>query len=234
MMTASLGNKAMRLYINGSLAGETILKDFERAEFLFRSDNKIGTSGDYRPTYAQLDDIRIYNRALSAEEIKALYDLEKPIAKETNNLQPSKLTTNSLRAKAAIEAEIRKRANKPTGQLTKADLEKVTRLELENKEITDLTPLASLVNLDILLLGKNQITDLTPLVSLEKLTQLDVNDNQISDLSPLLNLTDLKFLWLRDNPQLTRVQVLKLNHTIEQKQKDMGFPTTLIVYTNSK
>ena len=27
-----------------------------------------------------LDDVRIYNRALSAEEVKALYDLEKPKA----------------------------------------------------------------------------------------------------------------------------------------------------------
>ncbi len=26
----------------------------------------------------EMDDIRIYNRALSAEEVKALYDLEKP------------------------------------------------------------------------------------------------------------------------------------------------------------
>jgi hypothetical protein len=28
-----------------------------------------------------IDDVRIYNRALSAEEVKALYDLEKPKGK---------------------------------------------------------------------------------------------------------------------------------------------------------
>jgi hypothetical protein len=28
-----------------------------------------------------IDDVRIYNRGLSAEEVKALYDLEKPKAK---------------------------------------------------------------------------------------------------------------------------------------------------------
>jgi len=28
-----------------------------------------------------MDDVRIYNRALSAEEVKALYDLEKPEGK---------------------------------------------------------------------------------------------------------------------------------------------------------
>ena len=28
-----------------------------------------------------IDDVRIYNRALSAEEVKALYDLEKPKSK---------------------------------------------------------------------------------------------------------------------------------------------------------
>ena len=31
--------------------------------------------------YGRLDDVRIYNRALSAEEVKALYDLEKPKGK---------------------------------------------------------------------------------------------------------------------------------------------------------
>ena len=32
-----------------------------------------------------IDDVRIYNRGLSAEEVKALYDLEKPKAKQTSN-----------------------------------------------------------------------------------------------------------------------------------------------------
>jgi len=35
-------------------------------------------NNDTQALYGALDDVRIYNRALSAEEVKALYDLEKP------------------------------------------------------------------------------------------------------------------------------------------------------------
>ena len=41
-----------------------------------------------------------------------------------------KVVPNSPEAKAAIEAAIRAELKKPTGELTKADLEKVTRLGL--------------------------------------------------------------------------------------------------------
>jgi hypothetical protein len=79
-MTSTFDNKVMRLYVNGSLAGESVIKDFKKAEFLSTTPH-IGSAAEYRPTYASLDDIRIYNRALSAEEVKALYDLEKPKGK---------------------------------------------------------------------------------------------------------------------------------------------------------
>ena len=36
---------------------------------------------DTKPFNGSIDDVRIYNRALSAEEVKALYDLEKPKTK---------------------------------------------------------------------------------------------------------------------------------------------------------
>ena len=43
-----------------------------------------------------------------------------------------------------IEAAIRKKINKPTGELTKADLEKVTRLTLDNNQLTDVKGLEKL------------------------------------------------------------------------------------------
>ena len=46
------------------------------------SESSIGHgTGNRRYFRGALDDVRIYNRALSAEEVKALYDLEKPKAK---------------------------------------------------------------------------------------------------------------------------------------------------------
>ena len=76
---------------------------------------------------------------------------------------------NSPEAAAAIELAIRKAAKKPTGKLTKADLEKVTSLEVSNRKITDLKPLAGLQNVGYLNLSWNQITDMRPLAGMEKL-----------------------------------------------------------------
>ena len=66
-----------------------------------------------------------------------------------------------------IEKEIRKAANKPTGELTKADLEKVTRLELRVKKLTDVKGLQKLTQLKFLFLEDNKLTDVK---GLEKLT----------------------------------------------------------------
>ena len=46
-----------------------------------------------------------------------------------------------------IEAAIRKAAKKPTGELTEADLEKVTELHLQDNQLTDVKGLEKLTKL---------------------------------------------------------------------------------------
>ena len=58
-----------------------------------------------------------------------------------------------------IEAAIRKAAKKPTGELTKADLEKVKHLDLHDNKLTDSKGLEKLTQLEELSLGFNQLTD---------------------------------------------------------------------------
>ncbi len=83
-----------------------------------------------------------------------------------------------------IEAAIRKAAKKPTGELTKADLGKVTRLRLSGTQITDkgLKEVAKLPNLEDLLLTGTKITDagLKELAKLQKLTILDLDFTKIT------------------------------------------------------
>ncbi|MFC1929861.1 leucine-rich repeat domain-containing protein, partial [Chloroflexota bacterium] len=64
---------------------------------------------------------------------------------------------------------------------------------------SDLSHLASLINLSALYLGHNHVSDLSPLASFTNLTILDLENNQISDLSPLTNLTNLCYLNLEAN-----------------------------------
>ncbi len=79
------------------------------------------------------------------------------------------------------------------------NLTALTKLDLDNNQISDIAPLTSLTSLTVLDLYNNQISDIAPLTSLTSLTVLDLDNNQISDITPLENLTGLKFLELRWN-----------------------------------
>ena len=61
-----------------------------------------------------------------------------------------------------IEAAIRETIKKPTGELTKADLEQVEKLSLHNNQISDVSALPELTQLKELQLSVNQIRDVSP------------------------------------------------------------------------
>jgi len=109
-----------------------------------------------------------------------------------------------------IEKAIRQAAEKLTGELTEADLEKVTELNLVSKRLTSVKGMEELTQLRVLNLRKNQLTDVK---SLEKLTQLEVlvlGHNQLTDVKGLEKLTKLKGLDLDGNPDLTKAQIDEL------------------------
>ena len=135
-----------------------------------------------------------------------------------------------------IEAAIRKSLKKPTGELTKADLEKVRELYLVDDQLTDVKGLEKLTKLTALSLNHNQLTDvkgleklpqlkmlwltanhLTDVKGLEKLTQLKclyLNQNKLTDVKVLEKFTQLKFLILDGNPALTKVQIDELKKAL--------------------
>jgi len=82
-----------------------------------------------------------------------------------------------------VEKEIRRWAEKPTGELTEADLEKVTRLYLRDPKITDadLKEVAKLQNLKHLILDDTKITDagLKEVAKLKQLKSLYLTDTQV-------------------------------------------------------
>ena len=91
-----------------------------------------------------------------------------------------------------IEKRIRSAAKKPTGELTKADYKKVTRLSL---------------------LG-NQLTSVKGLEKLTKLKSLNLRANQLTDVKGLEKFTQLEDLWLEDNPDLTKAQIDELKKSL--------------------
>ena len=126
-----------------------------------------------------------------------------------------KAIPNSPEMEAVIEAAIRKAAKKPTGELTKADLEKVTRLSFSGKKLTEVPKgLEKLTQLRVLHLDRNQLTYVKGLEKLTQLTRLYLTLNQLTDVKGLEKLTKLERLVLMYNPDLTKVQMAELKKAL--------------------
>jgi len=129
--------------------------------------------------------------------------------RSTSNLKP-KATPNSFEAAAALEKIIRRAVGKPEGEVTEADLEKVTSLTLQansDYQITDVGPLANFTKLEYLYLTGAHLTDVSPLAKLTQLKSLILFSDKITDVSSLARLVQLEALYL-DGNQLTDVSAL--------------------------
>ena len=108
-------------------------------------------------------------------------EVKKPLTKE-----------ESARHAKIIEAAIRESLKKPTGELTKVDYDKVTKLDL----------------------GLNQLTDVKGLENLTQLKELWLTANKLTDVRGLEKLTQLEDLWLDENPALTKAQIDELQRAL--------------------
>lgn len=86
----------------------------------------------------------------------------------------------------------------PFGIKTPKDFEKIT-IDCSHREISDLSPLSGLQQLQSLDCSNNEIQDLSPLEKLPQLESLDFSTNQVQDLSPLVKLAKLWRLGINEN-----------------------------------
>ena len=102
------------------------------------------------------------------------------------------------------------------GKTFKSD---VTKLDLSDCSITDLSALSVCTSLEELRLSGNYIRDISPLLDIPKLRVLDLSNNMISDIRPLMSITTLEHLNLAGNKissitalsQLKQLKELVLN-----------------------
>ena len=97
-------------------------------------------------------------------------------------------------AKSVIDSQIRGTVNKPTGELSQADIAKVTGVWLGKEKVQDISFLSGFTQLKKLTLTDNQIHVLTPLAGLTSLEELDLGNNPFQDLASLMGLKNLKKL----------------------------------------
>ena len=98
-----------------------------------------------------------------------------------------------------LDSALRAAAGKENGDLFESDLERITELDLTACNITDLSFLATLPNLEVLNLSSNHIKYLSGIAVLSNLRELNLNYNEISNLRPLAKMDSLQALFLIGN-----------------------------------
>ena len=120
-----------------------------------------------------------------------VYEMRKPKEVEVKDTQLRKLLNEKLGEKLGT-------TRTDDQKITDVELEKLTDLNLDNSNITDLTGIEAAKNLQNLSLNHNSISNLRPLSGLTSLKTLSLNGNKITDPSPLARLTSLTSLNLED------------------------------------
>ena len=72
----------------------------------------------------------------------------------------------------------------------------MTRLYLHHTGVTDLTPLAGMGGMTVLTLNETKVTDLTPLAGMVGMTELSLSRCGVTDLTPLARMVGMTELWL--------------------------------------
>ncbi|MDX2051035.1 MAG: leucine-rich repeat domain-containing protein [Polyangiaceae bacterium] len=151
-----------------------------------------------------------------------------PTAPPAQEAKPKKVASDCPKTdpvsfpSADFEAAVRLKLQKPTGDISRADLKRLHSLNLVNvslseldvclfphmtglKELflgkgdySDLSPISGATGLESLRASLNKVSDLRPLSKLTKLDRLDLGHTEVTDLSPIASLTNLTELMLDD------------------------------------
>ncbi|MBF1031253.1 MAG: leucine-rich repeat domain-containing protein, partial [Candidatus Nanosynbacter sp.] len=141
--------------------------------------NSVGaTNGEGFPATMSVDYVRVY-------------EMRKPKEVEVKDTELRKLLNEKLGEKLGT-------TRAADQEITDVELEKLTDLNLDNSNITNLTGIEAAKNLKNLSLNHNSISNLSPLAGLTSLKTLSLKGNKIADISSLAGLTSLTSLNLED------------------------------------
>jgi len=132
----------------------------------------------------------------------------KPVDAKDTEPEPANEPKIIVFTDAALEAKVRKAMSKPEGDITLAEVEAVTKLDLSNESfddmnshnggIRDISDLEYFTGLKDLNLSYNDISDFSPLAELKSIETLGftgIRPKDLSVLQGLTNMTCLIFDW---------------------------------------
>ena len=145
---------------------------------------------------------------------------------------PARITADALQDLKVLEARGREIENLEGLQHAR----NLTRLDLGNNLISDMTPLTGLTNLRRLTLYDNRITNINALSGLKQLQELVVPGNAITEIDPLSELVALEHLHLAGNlivdisplTDLANLEVLRLHRNAIMNISPLAGLTNLI------
>ena len=171
-------------------------------------NNSVGAAnGEGFPATMSIDYVRVY-------------EMRKPKEVEVKDTQLRKLLNEKLGEKLGT-------TRTDDQKITDVELEKLTDLNLDNSNITDLTGIEAAKNLQNLSLNHNSISNLSPLSGLTSLKILSLRNNCFADISPLAGLTSLTSLRLENQ----RVSVKPNDKSFASPLKDLA--GNVVSVTNS-
>lgn len=140
---------------------------------------------NYLSALVNLTSLQIRNISVSPDELKVIGSLPK--------LEHLTISNCGLSTASGLETAV-----------------SVTKLDLSQNTIRDLTPLQSMTGLQELYLQNNAVNDLTALSNLSALTTLDISFNLISTISPIYSCNNLISLQASNNSITSIAGVEKL------------------------
>ncbi|GGF01110.1 LamG-like jellyroll fold domain-containing protein [Flavobacterium limi] len=167
-----------------------------------------------------IDDIGIWNRTLTPQEITAIYNAPKPIF---YTLIPDLNFENKL-------IELGLDEGTPDGKVLKENITYETSLQLSSSNISDLTGIEDFEDLRYLDCTNNNLTTIN-LTKNDSLRDLDCSNNKISLLNLEKNLK-LQYLLISDN-KITDLNLTK-NDSIESISAQRNLLTSLNLSKNKK
>ncbi len=137
---------------------------------------------------------------------------EPPVVTQPDVLPGGQVHIPDSNLRAAVAEALGKSANTP---ITPDEMKRLRRFDAGRRNVKDLTGLQFATNLTWLHLIDNQISDLSPIAGLIELRELWARHNNISDISPVRGLTNLTHLEVDDNRVSDISPVRNLNHLVD-------------------
>jgi Leucine-rich repeat (LRR) protein len=205
--------KKMALQVTANLSDGTTSNVTNQSDYTSSDDSILVTSDELvTATDDTISTIMItYQNQQAAIKVQANWDYVSSTYVLSLVTQPTYgevIPSNVVFTDPRLEEEVREQLNKLAGTISADDMKQLTSLEVNYRNIQDLTGLEFAVNLEDLSVEGNQIHDLTPLKGLIKLKSLSIGDNEVSDLRPISELTALTELTAWEN-ELTNLSGLE-------------------------